>query len=201
MHPHVRHSAAHRDHRGAPAGEGHLATVTALADARRRRDRATHPRHNLPQQANTLSTWLLQFLAAVMDHGSIVRTSMTSISAWAELVSSAGEFDNIADRGCGHRIDVTPVETAQFAAIVDSHRLLTDLDANPRFDIEIACTANSLTLTLRGILADPVMTPHLADSITDTLQAAAGENHWHLDATDSGSLRWDLGSAYSAMLP
>ncbi len=148
-----------------------------------------------------LSAWLLQFLASTMDHGCIVRTSMASLSTWAELMSAVDESDDIADRDGGPRIDVTPVESAQFAAIEHTHQLLTDLNARPRLDIEVACNTDSLTLTLRGILADPVMTPHIADSITGTLQANAGQHHWYLDATDSGSLRWELAVAYSAMLP
>ncbi|MDG5769147.1 hypothetical protein, partial [Mycolicibacterium fortuitum] len=69
----------------------------------------------------------------------------------------------------------------------------------PRLDIEIRLTPEHVHLAVRGVLADPVMTPDHADSITTTLQAAT-ELRWELDITDTGTLNWQIPEFYSTYI-
>jgi hypothetical protein len=174
--------------------------VTFLAYARRRgRLRSRRAVTSPHRHRNVLSAWLLDLLAATMDHSCVIRTSMSSVSGWAELISAANDAAH-TDDGHRARIEVTPVQTAQFAAIEHICAVLADLDAQPRLDIEVVCSTDRLVLTLRGILADPVMAPRTADALTEALQAAAGQQRWYLDVTEAGSLRWELQDAYTATL-
>jgi hypothetical protein len=201
MHTHPGHPAAGADHRAVGVQQEGLATVTFLANARRRgRLRSRRAMTSPHRHRNVLAAWLLHLLAATMDHSCVIRTSMPSLSGWAELISAAND-DAHTDDAHRVRIEVTPVQTAQFAAIEHICAVLADLDAQPRLDIEVACTTDRLVLTLRGILADPVMAPRTADALTEALQAAAGQQRWYLDVTDAGSLRWELQDAYTATLP
>lgn len=177
-----------------------LATVTVLANMRHRHGRTRRPVPGAGHPRNTLSVWLLQCLAAAMEPGRRMRTTMPSVSDWAQLTIAADDAAHNYD-GRGPRIDVTMVDTGHLAAIERACHTLADLQARPRLDAEVRCTPDHLVVTLRGILADPVMAPRTADSISEDLQADAGQNHWFLDVTEAGSLRWELHDSYTATLP
>jgi hypothetical protein len=77
------------------------------------------------------------------------------------------------------------------ATLARALAILTRLGARPRVDVEVTLTPDQLTFGLRGILAEPVMTPEVADNLTATLQSS-GSSEWTLQASDHGTLHWHL---------
>jgi hypothetical protein len=177
-----------------------LAPVVSLARARQRRSFA-HRRANAPSpDPDPLGAWLNQVLDATQQHGCVVRTTMTSLAVWRDLIDMVSSYPEVLeDTDTGRRIIITP-DVAKFAAIDNACTLLTNLEARPRLDIELSFAPNLLQLAVRGVLADPVITPDVADDLTETLQATAPE-HWTLDVTDTGALRWHTAARYRAVEP
>ncbi|KWX20437.1 hypothetical protein AFM11_30080 [Mycolicibacterium wolinskyi] len=131
----------------------------------------------------------------------VAHTTMVSFSTWSELVNIVAA-DNHTGPWAAARIHVAPADARQLTAIEHAYAVLDDMDAQPLLDVELGRARGILAVTLRAILADPVMAPRTADALTDVLQAAAGgPQRWSLCATDSGRLRWELDTAYTAILP
>lgn len=178
------------------------AQVISLAEVRRRRTPA--PPDATPQPASTpnpLGSWVIQLINTIQN-GCTVRTTMPPSPGLRELITEASSHSTHTARG-PRSLHVTPGRPSQFAAVESTCQALTQMGANPRLDIEIRLTPEHVHLTVRGVLADPVMAPDHADSITTSLQAGT-ELRWELDITDTGTLNWQIPefySAYTAALP
>ena len=151
-----------------------LATVIAFPPTPRRH-RASEAR------PNRLSAWVFRLLDAAQCDGTVRAVLQPSIT-WADLIATARTDPRIAIAAADPDMD---------AAIARALAILTRLGARPRVDVEVTLTPDQLTFGLRGILAEPVMTPEVADNLTATLQSS-GSSEWRLHATDHGTLHWHL---------
>ena len=151
-----------------------LATVIAFPPTPRRH-RASQAR------PNRMSTWLFRLLDTAQCDGTVRAVLQPSIT-WADLIAAARIDPRIAIAAADPDLD---------AAIAKVLAILTRLGARPRVDVEVALAPDQLTFGLRGILAEPVMTPEVADNLTATLQSS-GSSEWTLHATDHGTLHWHL---------
>lgn len=199
MQPRTNPSAA----RAAEDHSAWLAPVVSLARARQRRATIQQrPRGGAPSRhRDLLGAWVGQFLDATLKDGCVLRTAMTSVATWRDLIDSASRHSQVLDdTDTGRRVMITPSGPAQFGAIEKACTLLTNLGAQPRLDVELSLAPDYLHLTLRGVLADPVMTPDIADDLTETLRTTT-PGHWTLDVTDTGALRWHTATPYGAVAP
>ncbi|MDV7195807.1 hypothetical protein [Mycolicibacterium fortuitum] len=174
------------------------AQVVSLAEVRRRK--IPTPPDSTPQPASTpnpLGSWVIQLINTIQN-GCIVRTTMAPTPGLRDLITEASSHPTRPARG-PLRLHVTPSRPSQFDAVERTCEELTQMGANPRLDIEIRLTPEHVHLAVRGVLADPVMTPDHADSITTTLQAAT-ELRWELDITDTGTLNWQIPEFYSTYI-
>jgi hypothetical protein len=112
-----------------------------------------------------------------------VRAVLPPSIAWADLIATA----RISDP----RIAIAAANPDMDAAIARALAILSRLGARPRVDVEVTLTPYLVTFSLRGILAEPVITPEVADNLTATLQSS-GSSEWTLHATDQGTLHWHL---------
>ena len=151
-----------------------LATVIAFPPTPRRH-RASEA---LP---NRLSASVFRLLDAAQCDGTVCAVLQPSIT-WADLIGTARTDPRIAIAAADPNLD---------AAIARALAILTKLGARPRVDVEVTLTPDLITFGLRGILAEPVMTPEVADNLTATLQSS-GSSEWRLHATGRGALRWHL---------
>lgn len=154
-----------------------LATVIAFP--------TTPRRHRTPEsesRPNRLSAWLFRFLEAAQCDGSFHAVLRPSIT-WADLIAAARTADP--------RIAIAAANPDIDAAVATASAVLTGIGARPRIDVELTLTPNLVTFALRGIHAEPVMTPKVADNVTATLQSS-GSSEWTLQATDHGTLHWHL---------
>ncbi|MBV0920238.1 hypothetical protein KC238_23560 [Mycobacteroides chelonae] len=178
------------------------AQVVSLDEVRRRRMSASPA--STPQPVSTpnpLGSWVIQLINTIQN-GCIVRTTMAPSPGLRDLITEASSHPTLTARD-PRRLHVTPAQPSQFAAVESTCEALTQMGANPRLDIEIRLTPEQVHLTVRGVLADPVMAPDHADRITTSLQAAT-ELRWELDITDTGTLNWripEFYSVYTAALP
>jgi hypothetical protein len=173
MHEHADRLAGCRE-TSSSGDSSPLATVIAFP-ATPRRHRASEAR------PNRLSAWLFRLLDAAQCDGTVRAVLQPSIT-WADLIAAARTNPRIAIDAANPDMD---------AAIARALAILTRLGARPRVDVEATLTPDQLTFGLRGILADPVMTPEVADNLTATLQSS-GSSEWTLHATDHGTLHWHL---------
>jgi hypothetical protein len=151
-----------------------LATVIAFPPTQRR--------HRVSgSRLNRLSAWLFRLLDAAQCDGTVRAVLHPSIT-WADLIAAARIDPRIAIAAANPDMD---------AAIARALAILSTLSARPRVDVELTLTSDQLTFGLRGILAEPVMTPEVADNLTATLQSS-GRSEWTLHATDHGTLHWHL---------
>jgi hypothetical protein len=111
-----------------------------------------------------------------------VRAVLQPSITWADLIATARTTDP--------RIAIAAANPDMDAAIATALAVLTRLGARPRIDVEVMLAADQLTFALRGLLAEPVMTPGVADNLTATLQSSSSA--WTLHATDHGTLHWHL---------
>ena len=151
-----------------------LATVIAFPPTPRRH-RATE------SEPNPLSAWVFGLLDAAQCDGTVHAVLQPSIT-WADLIATARTDPRIAIAAANPDMD---------AAIARALAILTRLGARPRVDVEVTLTPDQLTFGLRGILAEPVMTPEVADNLTATLQSSVSYE-WRLHAIDHGTLHWHL---------
>jgi hypothetical protein len=110
--------------------------------------------------------------------GAVLQPSIT----WADLIATARTDPRIAIAAAKPDLD---------AAIARALAILTRLGARPRVDAEVTLTPDQISFGLCGILAEPVMTPEVADNLTATLQSS-GRSEYRLHATDHGTLHWHL---------
>lgn len=172
-----------------------LAPVVSLAAARRRRAYRQPSHLGAPTEGpNALSQWVIGLLDHTTGHGCSVRTTMASIGSWRELIVHAHN-----DAPTGH-VFVTPSQPNHVRAIENAWVLLADLGAQPTLDVEIDVAPGYLGVALRGVLADPVMTPDIADGLTAALHADTGQ-HWSLEVSPSGALHWQTRAPYRAVVP
>jgi hypothetical protein len=151
-----------------------LATVIAFPP--------TPQRHRASEaRSNRLSAWVFGVLDAAQCDGTVRAVLQPSIT-WADLIATARTDPRIAIAAANPDMD---------AAIARALAILTRLGARPRVDVEVTLTPDQLTFGLRGILAEPVMTPEVADNLTATLESSAS-SEWTLHATDRGTLHWHL---------
>jgi hypothetical protein len=151
-----------------------LATVIAFPPTpRRHRTSESDP--------NPLSAWIFHLLDAAQCDGTVHAVLQPSIT-WADLIAAARTDPRIAIAAANPNLD---------DAVARALAILTRLGARPRVDVEVTLTPDQLTFRLRGILAEPVMTPEVADNLTATLQSSGG-SEWTLHATDHGTLHWHL---------
>lgn len=188
------------------AGDDHgttLAPVVSLARERQRRAR-THWRDRVGVSSlhpDPFGAWLGQFLDATRQHGCVVRTIMTSVAVWRDLIGMTCSHPEVFDDTDTRRpVIITPASSAQYAAIENVCTLLTNLGAEPRLDVELSFAPDYLHLAVRGLVAEPVMAPDIADDLTAALQATTTE-HWTLDVTDTGALHWHSSAPYRAVTP
>jgi hypothetical protein len=126
---------------------------------------------------------------------------MTSLAVWRDLIDTVSSYPEVLDdTDTRQRIIITPAGPGQFAAIENACTLLTNLAAQPRLDVELSFAPNCLRLAVRGVFADPVLTPDTADDLTETLRATA-PGHWTLDVTDTGALHWHTAAPYRVVAP
>ena len=128
-----------------------------------------------------MSTWLFRLLDTAQCDGTVRAVLQPSIT-WADLIATARTDPRIAIAAADPDLD---------AAIARALAILTKLGSRPRVDVEVTLTPDLLTFGLRGILAEPMMTPEVADYLTATLQSS-GRSEWRLHATDHGTLHWHL---------
>lgn len=145
-------------------------------------ERGSRLRHT-PTRAALLPECLTDLLHCVQLNGSIDAVLPPSIGcndvmAWAQTDSQPP----IVIDGLTSQLSTT---------ITAAGRALHRLGARPRLHLHIAFAPEWLTVALRGLVADPVMTPGIADSITADL-AAASPTGCRLDVTDRGALHWEL---------
>jgi hypothetical protein len=161
----------------ARAGEDstRLATVITLPSIRRHTDPYRRP--------NRLSAWTSHLMGSVHCEGTVRAVLHPSIT-WDDLINAVH-----ADP----RLEIAHISADVSAAIAAAWTHLTDLDARPRIDLQATLTPGRILFVLHGILADPVMTPERADTITATLQSTS-HAPWWLQATEHGTLRWQLGA-------
>lgn len=145
-------------------------------------ERGSRLRHT-PTRAALLPECLTDVLHCVQLNGSIDAVLPPGI-AWSDVMSWART-------DCEPRIVITALTEPLPTAIAGADRALDRLGARPRLHLHIAFASERLTVSLRGLLADPVMTPGIADSITADL-AAASPTGCRLDVTDRGALHWQL---------
>jgi hypothetical protein len=151
-----------------------LATVIAFPPTPRRH-RASEAR------PNRLSAWVFGLLDAAQCDGTVRAVLQPSIT-WADLITTARTDPRIA---------IDAANPDMNATLARALAILTRLGARPRVDVEVTLTPDQLTFRLRGILAEPVMTPEVADNLTATLRSS-GSSEWTLHATDHGALHWHL---------
>jgi len=151
-----------------------LATVIAFPPPPRRH-RASKAR------PNRVSTWLFRLLDTAQCDGTVRAVLQPSIT-WADLIATARTDPRIAIAAADLNLD---------AAIARVLAILTRLGARPRVDVEVTLTPDLITFGLRGILAEPMMTPKIADNLSATLQSS-GSSEWRLHATVHGTLHWHL---------
>jgi len=101
---------------------------------------------------------------------------------WADLIAAARTTDP--------RIAIAAANPDMDAVIATALAVLIGLGARPQIDVEVTLAADQLTFALRGVLAEPVMTPEVGDNVSATLQSSSSE--WTLHATDHGTLFWHL---------
>jgi hypothetical protein len=142
-----------------------LATVIAFPPTLRRH-RASEAR------PNRLSAWVFRLLDAACD--GTVRAVLQPSITWADLIATARTDPRIAIAAADPNLD---------AAIARALAILTRLGSRPPVDVEATLTPDLITFGLRRILAEPVMTPEVADNRTATLQSS-GSSEWRLHATD-----------------
>ena len=161
----------------ARAGEDstRLATVITLPSIRRRTHRYRRP--------NRLSAWTSHLLASVHCEGTVRAVLHPSIT-WDDLIDAVHTDP---------RLEIAHVNADVSAAIDSAWTALTHLDARPRINLQATLAPGRVLFVLHGILADPVMTPERADTITATLQSNS-HAPWWLQATDHGTLTWQLGA-------
>jgi len=128
-----------------------------------------------------MSTWLFRLLDTAQCDGTVRAVLQPSIT-WADLIATARTDPRIAIAAADLNLD---------AAIARVLAILTRLGARPRVDVEVTLTPDLITFGLRGILAEPMMTPKIADNLSATLQSS-GSSEWRLHATDHGTLHWHL---------
>lgn len=145
-------------------------------------ERGSRPRHTSTRAA-LLPECLTDLLRGVQLNGSIDAVLPPGI-AWSDVMSWA-QTDSQPP------IVITALTEQMPATITAAGRALDRLGARPRLHLHIAFASERLTVSLRGLLADPVMTPGIADSITADL-AAASPTGCRLDVTDRGALHWEL---------
>ena len=145
-------------------------------------ERASRPRHT-PTRAAPLPECLTDLLHGVQLNGSIDAVLPPGI-AWNDVIAWA-QTDSEPTIVIDELTEQLP------ATIAAAGRALDRLGARPRLHLHITFASDRLTVALRGLLADPVMTPGIADSITADL-AAASPTGCRLDVTDRGALHWEL---------
>jgi hypothetical protein len=151
-----------------------LAPVIAFPP-RPRRQRASIP------HPNRLSAWLFSLVNAAQRDGTepaVLQPSMT----WEDVIATAS---------AGPRLALVAANPDMYAAIAHALANLTSLGARPRVDVVVTLTPDRVSVDLCGILAEPVMTPAVADNLTATLQSS-GSSEWSLRATEHGTLHWHL---------
>jgi hypothetical protein len=151
-----------------------LATVIAFPPTQRRHRQSA-------SRSNRLSAWLFRLLDAAQCDGTVRAVLQPSIT-WADLIAAARTDPRIAIAAANPDMD---------AGMAKALAILTTLRARPRVDVEVTFAPDQLTFGLRGILAEPVMTPEVADNLTATLQSS-GSSEWTLQASDHGTLHWHL---------
>jgi hypothetical protein len=173
MHEHAERLADHQSTRRS-GDSSPLATVIAFP---------LTPRHHHGSEArpNRLSAWIFHLLDAAQCDGTVRAVLQPSIT-WADLIAAARTDP---------RISIAAAKPDLDAAIARALAILTRLGARPRVDVEVTLTPYLVTFSLRGILAEPVITPEVADNLTATLQSS-GSSEWTLHATDQGTLHWHL---------
>jgi hypothetical protein len=132
-------------------------------------------------QPNRLSACLLSLLDAARYDGAVRAVLQPSIT-WADLIAIARTDPRFA---------IISANPAFDAAIASALAILTTLRAWPRLDVEVTLAPDQVKFAVCGILAEPVMTPEVADNLTATLQSS-GSAEWTLRATDHGILQWHL---------
>jgi hypothetical protein len=178
-----RHAAPAREQAGSGThGSMRLATVTPFTRARQRRQTSTRARSGVViGRPDSLCACLLQLLDTASCDGT-VRATLHSSTTWADLTDTARTES---------RIEVTALAKGLEEAVESAFTTLTQIGARPRLDVKVTLTPEHVTFALRGVLADPVMTPRAADAITATLRCRQ-QVTWRLHATDHGSLHWQL---------
>jgi hypothetical protein len=161
-----------------------VGTIIPLSRARRHRIAPRGPRcAPADRHRDRLPAWVLHLLDNPSQCQGNVRTALDVSTTWTDL-------DVV------HRYDpdvhVAPLPVALDAALDHAFTTLSKLGAQPRLDVELSITHQDLTVKLRGLIADPVMTPAVADAITASLYCDAN-NTWQLHTTDRGELHWQRG--------
>jgi hypothetical protein len=90
-----------------------------------------------------------------------VRAVLPPSITWADLIATACTTDP--------RIAIATTNPDMEAAIATALAVLTRLGARPQIDVEVMLAPDHLTFALCGMLAEPVMTPEVADNLTATL--------------------------------
>jgi hypothetical protein len=153
-------------------------------------EHAMRPRHTATARV-LLPECLTDLLHSVQLNGSIDAVLPPAIT-WADVMAWAATDSEPP-------IVIDGLTDPFAAAIADAGRDLACLGARPRLHLHIAFGPDLFTVAVRGLLADPVMTPSIADSITADL-AAASPTGCRLDVTDRGTLHWQP-SGLSAPVP
>jgi hypothetical protein len=156
-------------------------TVIPLSRARRRHI-APRPPRRAPtvRYGNRLPEWILHLLDNRSQCQGSVRATLDPGTSWTDL-------DGVHRRNPDVNLAALPV--ALDAALDHAFTTLSMLGAQPRLDVELSITHQDLTVALRGLIADPVMRPAVADAITASLYCDPNST-WQLHTTDRGELHW-----------